>query len=151
MWEISSLAENQLASEGLCSMESVSIKPTSPGFQFLPLPLSIRILASLLDRWSQKLSTFSPIVCPFHRDTLLIHALIPGTFTALSALSCTYIFCVADCVHTDALKNISREKWLYGIYKETGNAHVNVTVRRVRANIVAVEKKWVLHILSVRL
>jgi hypothetical protein len=35
------------------------------------------------------------------------------------------------------------------VRKKTGNIDINVTLRRVRLNIVAVEKQYVLHILSV--
>jgi hypothetical protein len=43
------------------------------------------------------------------------------------------------------LKIWKESRWYY----KTGNVRVNVTVRRVRITIVAVEKQYILHILSV--
>jgi hypothetical protein len=140
MWGISSLAENRLASDiGLCSVESVSIKPTSPGSQFLPLTLSTKILGSLLHRCFQKLTTFSPIVCPIHRDTLLIHALIPGTFTALWALSCFFFLFASPVValHSFAqapkelIGEICREKWKMLIVRMIRDKYTVGTMRRI--------------------
>ena len=40
-------------------------------------------------------------------------------------------------------------EWNYLNYKKTGNLSINVILKRVRVNTVAVEKQYVLHILSV--
>jgi hypothetical protein len=53
--------------------------------------------------------------------------------------------------YVQSLMGYTREMDKPGINNTAGNVRKNVTLRRVRATIIAVEKQYVLHILSVSL